>query len=570
MQITDNEKNNPIIQSRENLAKRWLSIDESYNGDKEQFLKDINDADNKEKIYTYLHDELGDDLGTFSQFEKNLGYDVRQKLEQQRRDIANAADELHNAGDRIAKRGYSFNPEAASLGDEPSTYGQLGFAAQRDDPSTYGQLGFTAQRGRNKEVAEAVPQYDNSELSIVQLKMQRDRLVNKLNERETAVREQYNKDREEKSPFVRWVESSNRAEQHGSFFPEDVLGQDKEANAYRAAISELNNAIKTVEDTRGNTSPGFWKGIWDGFSDGMKSFLTMSYEDINKGITAYDIASKNKGVAESDAEQEFVNAMATRSSFDNLYGRNYSSWYKYGNMTGEMFPFMLEIGLSPGSLFSAGSKGAAKIVGKQTIKEIGEQGVRKYIKANGVKGAGNVLVKNLGIVADDIGKAAITNATLGAGGVAADALGRMTGGVEQTGDGRFKIAKGKDIDEVAWQAGMSNLIEVYSEMLGAHFGGIERVIGGKLSKVFSPKWLTSVLSTGKMQSVKNLYRGVGKVFEQMGISDYFGEVGEEYAGQLLRTAFNLDDAYTVDADGKRVNLLFTEDFNKDILVGMAL
>ena len=545
--------------------------------DEAEFVDKLGSPVNRKKVYDAISQAGEFDLGDYESYERSLADDYtkafaerRPQLFDQQRKVAKAADELHNEGNRIAKRGYSFNPEAASLGKDPSTYGQLGFAAQRDDLSMYGQLGFTAQRGRNKEVAEAVPQYDNSELSIAQLKMQRDRLVSKLNERETAVREQYNKDREEKSPFVRWVESLNRAEQHGSFFPEDVLGQDKEANAYRAAISELNNAIKTVEDTRGNTSPGFWKGVWDGLSDGMKSFLTMSYEDINKGITAYDIASKNNGVAESDAEQEFVNAMATRSNFDNLYGRNYSSWYKYGNMTGEMFPFMLEIGLSPGSLFSAGSKGAAKIVGKQTIKEIGEQGVRKYIKANGVKGAGNVLVKNLGVVVDDIGKAAITNATLGAGGVAADALGRMTGGVKQTGDGRFKIAKGQDIGEAAWQAGMSNLIEVYSEMLGGHFGGIERVIGDKLSKVFSPKWLTSVLSTGKMQSVKNLYGGVGKVFEQMGISDYFGEVGEEYAGQLLRTAFKLDDAYTVDADGNKVNLLFTKDFNKDILVGMAL
>ena len=560
-----------------NLTDFGYTPDELGVKDEAEFVDKLGSPDNRKKVYDAISQAGEFDLGDYESYERSLADDYskafakrRPQLFGQQRDIAKAADELHNAGNRITEMGYSFNPEAASLGKDPSTYGQLGFAAQRDDPSVYGQLGFTAQRGRNKEVAEAVSQYDNSELSIVQLKMQRDRLVRKLNERETAVREQYNKDREEKSPFVRWVESLNRAEQHGSFFPEDVLGQDKEANAYMAAISELNNAIKTVEDTRGNTSPGFWKGIWDGLSDGMKSFLTMSYEDINKGITAYDIASKNKGVAESDAEQEFVNAMATRRNFDNLYGQNYSSWYKYGNMTGEMFPFMLEIGLSPGSLFSAGSKGAAKIVGKQTIKEIGEQGVRKYIKANGVKGAGNVLVKNLGIVADDIGKAAITNATLGAGSVAADALGRMTGGVTQTGDGRFKIAKGKDIGEAAWQAGMSNLIEVYSEMLGGHFGGIERVIGDKLSKVFSPKWLTSVLSTGKMQSVKNLYGGVGKVFEQMGISDYFGEVGEEYAGQLLRTAFNLDDAYTVDADGKRVNLLFTKDFNKDILVGMAL
>ena len=545
-----------------NLTDFGYTPDELGVKDEAEFVDKLGSPVNRKKVYDAISQAGEFDLGDYESYERSLADDYtkafaerRPQLFDQQRKVAKAADELHNAGNRITERGYSFNPEA----ENPS-----------DDPSVYGQLGFAAQRGRNKEVAEAVPQYDNSELSIVQLKMQRDRLINKLNERETAVREQYNKDREEKSPFVRWVESLNRAEQHGSFFPEDVLGQDKEANAYRAAISELNNAIKTVEDTRGNTSPGFWKGIWDGLSDGMKSFLTMSYEDINKGITAYDIANKNNGVAESDAEQEFVNAMATRSNFDNLYGRNYSSWYKYGNMTGEMFPFMLEIGLSPGSLFSAGSKGAAKIVGKQTIKEIGEQGVRKYIKANGVKGAGNVLVKNLGVVADDIGKAAITNATLGAGGVAADALGRMTGGVEQTRDGKFKIEKGKDIDEAVWQAGMSNLIEVYSEMLGGHFGGIERVIGDKLSKVFSPKWLTSVLSTGKMQSVKNLYGGVGKVFEQMGISDYFGEVGEEYAGQLLRTAFNLDDAYTVDADGKRVNLLFTKDFNKDILVGMAL
>lgn len=61
-----------------------------------------------------------------------------------------------------------------------------------------------------------------------------------------------------------------------------------------------------------------------------------------------------------------------------------------------------------------------------------------------------------------------------------------------------------------------------------------------------------------------------KHLNQLGVSDYFGEVGEEYYGQLWRTMLNLDDAYKQNPDGSRTNLFLDGQFHGDIWGGMAL
>ena len=61
-----------------------------------------------------------------------------------------------------------------------------------------------------------------------------------------------------------------------------------------------------------------------------------------------------------------------------------------------------------------------------------------------------------------------------------------------------------------------------------------------------------------------------QLFNKMGVSDYIGEVSEEYYGQLWRTMLNLDDAYQQNPDGTRTNLFVTGQFHGDIWGGMAL
>ncbi len=123
-------------------------------------------------------------------------------------------------------------------------------------------------------------------------------------------------------------------------------------------------------------------------------------------------------------------------------------------------------------------------------------------------------------------------------------------------------------------------------MAGKYLEGVGPALKKHLAKVFGGKRISGMLARANASSFGRILDTTRKHFQRLGVSDYFGEVGEEYYGQLWRTMLNLDDAYTnvpvLDEQGNQVmdeagnpvyerkNLLFTGEFNGDILGGMAL
>ncbi|MEB3373051.1 hypothetical protein SFC43_05180 [Bacteroides sp. CR5/BHMF/2] len=79
-----------------------------------------------------------------------------------------------------------------------------------------------------------------------------------------------------------------------------------------------------------------------------------------------------------------------------------------------------------------------------------------------------------------------------------------------------------------------------------------------------------VLSKADAGALNSIMGQTHQMFNKMGVSDYVGEVSEEYYGQLWRTMLNLDDAYQQNPDGTRTNLFATGQFHGDIWGGMAL
>ena len=108
-------------------------------------------------------------------------------------------------------------------------------------------------------------------------------------------------------------------------------------------------------------------------------------------------------------------------------------------------------------------------------------------------------------------------------------------------------------------------------MFGAHlpeFSSAKNL--GRLADVIGAKRLSGVLSRANSGALGHITDGTRRIFEKMGVSDYLGEVSEEYYGQLWRTMLNLDDAYQQNPDGTRTNLFATKQFHGDIWGGMAL
>ena len=361
---------------------------------------------------------------------------------------------------------------------------------------------------------------------------------------------------------------------------------DRENSTLDVAIRQTEELIKDLEeqkDREQGVDVGFWRGFgrvagdfrtWDfGISD-MRDALTMMNADDLKGENATD--------GEREAYNEMMGALYNKGQAEQMYGGNAGFWNRAGMMTGHMPAFMLDFGITGGGfnginvLSKAGTKAATKVVGKEVVEQLAEQGFKTYLKNNGVKGLGqyatNWTIKALGTTADDLLlRAPLMTNTVQAGKTTADIIDRKLGDVVVDENGNYDFSNDKTWGNAIWQGEANAIVENYSEMFGSHLDPVVTLGNmSKLANVVGAKRIGAVLSKADAGALNGIMGQTHQLFNKMGVSDYFGEVTEEYYGQLWRTMLNLDDAYQHNPDGTRTNLLATGQFHGDIWGGMAL
>ena len=361
---------------------------------------------------------------------------------------------------------------------------------------------------------------------------------------------------------------------------------DRENSTLDVAIRQTEELIKDLEeqkDREQGVDVGFWRGFgrvagdfrtWDfGISD-MRDALTMMNADDLKGENATD--------GEREAYNEMMDALYNKGQAEQMYGGNAGFWNRAGMMTGHMPAFMLDFGITGGGfnginvLSKAGTKAATKVVGKEVVEQMAEQGFKTYLKNNGVKGLGqyatNWTIKALGTTADDLLlRAPLMTNTVQAGKTTADIIDRKLGDVVVDENGNYDFSNDKTWGNAIWQGEANAIVENYSEMFGSHLDPVVTLGNmSKLANVVGAKRIGAVLSKADAGALNGIMGQTHQLFNKMGVSDYFGEVTEEYYGQLWRTMLNLDDAYQHNPDGTRTNLLATGQFHGDIWGGMAL
>lgn len=361
---------------------------------------------------------------------------------------------------------------------------------------------------------------------------------------------------------------------------------DKENSALRVAIRETEELIKNLEeqkDRENGVDVGFWRGFgrtmgdvrtWDFGMGDMVDAMTMMNSDKLKGDNATE--------GERESHDMMMGAIHEKQQAEERYGGNADFWNRAGVMTGYMPSFMLDFILTGGgfnglSTFSKGStKVAAKVIGKETAEKMAQQGFKSYIKENGVRGLGQYAadwtIKALGTTADDllVRAPAMTN-TIQAGKTVSDIIDRKLGDVVVDENGNYDFSNDKTWGSAIWQGEANAIIENYSEMFGAHLDPIFTLGNmSKLANVLGAKRLGGVLSKADAGALNSIMGQTHQMFNKMGVSDYVGEVSEEYYGQLWRTMLSLDDAYQQNPDGTRTNLFATGQFHGDIWGGMAL
>lgn len=361
---------------------------------------------------------------------------------------------------------------------------------------------------------------------------------------------------------------------------------DKENRALSVAIRETEELIKNLEeqkDRENGVDVGFWRGFgrtmgdvrtWDFGMGDMRDALTM--------INADDLKGKNTTEGEHEAHDAMMGAIHEKQQAEERYGGNADFWNRAGVMAGYMPSFMLDFVLTGGgfnglSSFSKGStRLATKVIGKETAEKMAQQGFKSYIKENGTKGLGRYAtdwtIKALGTTADDLlVRAPLMANTVQAGKTTTDIIDRKLGDVVVDENGNYDFSNDKTWGDAIWQSEANAIIENYSEMFGAHLDPVFTLGNmSKLANVVGAKRIGAVLSKADASALNGIMGQTHQMFNKMGVSDYVGEVSEEYYGQLWRTMLNLDDAYQQNPDGTRTNLFASGQFHGDIWGGMAL
>ena len=361
---------------------------------------------------------------------------------------------------------------------------------------------------------------------------------------------------------------------------------DKENRALSVAIRETEELIKNLEeqkDRENGVDVGFWRGFgrtmgdvrtWDfGMGDMRDAFTMMNADELKKG---------NATEGEREAHDAMMGAIHEKQQAEERYSGNADFWNRAGVMTGYMPSFMLDFVLTGGgfnglSSFSKGStRLATKVISKETAEKMAQQGFKSYIKENGAKGLGRYAtdwtIKALGTTADDLlVRAPLMANTVQAGKTTADIIDRKLGDVVVDENGNYDFSNDKTWGDAIWQSEANAIIENYSEMFGAHLDPVFTLGNmSKLANVVGAKRIGAVLSKADASALNGIMGQTHQMFNKMGMSDYVGEVSEEYYGQLWRTMLNLDDAYQQNPDGTRTNLFASGQFHGDIWGGMAL
>lgn len=353
----------------------------------------------------------------------------------------------------------------------------------------------------------------------------------------------------------------------GDFMDEvnDVLATDREYRALEAARREAEKRVQTIQhenDRQEDKDVGFWRGLREVVSDSRTWDFGLG--DMRDAMTKVAASSKQPE-NRSDAEHIMIEQAYEAQQAEAAYSQNDSFWNRAGVMTGEMLPFMLDFAIIGGA-----KSGATTVT--RGLDAILLRSIHKTAPKVARNKAVQWTTKALGALPEDLlYRAPLMTNTVQGMKTSADIIDRKLGDVVIRDDGSYDFSNDKTWGSAVWQGEANAIIENYSEMFGPHLEGVLSLkTVGKLADTFGVKRLSGILTKASNSELAGIAGTMQKHLDRLGVSDYFGEVGEEYYGQLWRTMLNLDDAYKQNLDGSRTNLFLDGQFHGDIWGGIAL
>lgn len=343
---------------------------------------------------------------------------------------------------------------------------------------------------------------------------------------------------------------------------------DEELQTLIAARDQLYEAKKAkdlgdadvADNKAGNTGLwGFFKGASRGFASSVFDLTTWDFgvSDLSNNTQLLEVAQKaERGDKLTQAEEDLLTAASINAAAQSYLSEVGGYGTTAGKITGESLPFMLEFAINPLS-------GSSSSIAKYGAKKFGVTALKK--------GIGKKLAKAGLRTAGDVAAAAGMTATTGATRVAADATQRMTGNIMPTYDEFGYIQYGgregaeDNVASAVGKAAGSNIIENYSELLGAQFAPMLNA-GGKFAKDAAEKVglkkATEIISD---ISGSNFAKGFRGFLDKTQWHGPVGEYFEEVASNILNAAFVGDMKFDASEEG-----VFNLENNIDTFLGVAL
>ena len=441
----------------------------------------------------------------------------------------------------VAKRGVNINPNSGNL---EQTYLTPTGVATRDENAAK-QISYAYRRATGNLTIAG--QLRNEQSKLKELSEKRRKLGVELKNAPVKI---------EGGFFANLGYNKALVDQAAVANNDDIKALDLAIRQSEERISKL----QRQSEEKGGKDIGFWRGFGDVVTD-LKTW-DMGISNAQDAATMLNISKKKEsGDKISEAEES-----ALESIYDNQNTPDVDNfWFKAGTMTGEMLPFMLDFAMMGGS--GSGSSIATRNINAMLLRSL-HKAAPKAARNKAVQWT----TKVLGTIPEDLlVKAPLMTNTVQAGKTASDIVDRKLGDVVLNEDGSHDFYNDKTWGSAVWQSEANNIIENYSEMFGTHLEGVLSLkTAGKLAETFGAKRLSGILAKASNSELAGIAGTMQEHLNRLGVSDYVGEVGEEYYGQLWRTMLNLDDAYKQNPDGSRTNLFLDGQFHGDIWGGMAL
>ena len=328
--------------------------------------------------------------------------------------------------------------------------------------------------------------------------------------------------------------------------------KDEEFQSLLAAKAQVDERIRLLTAKRDDK--GFWGGVKDAVSD--PNTWLLGLPELANAMAVSRVKDKMESGEElSAAERSLLENTYANNEAQEYYNDKLNKTYGWGKMFGYMVPFVGEFAVTGGGygMINAGTRlgarAAAKVTGEGLMKETSRW-----------------MLRNLGIVADDVTGAVLMANTTGAGKTAADIIGRHTGTLTKDDQGRYKFTDGKSWGRSIYEGEVANTLEYYTEKLGAHTEGVLGAAGKAVKGAVKGAtgkagvWLTKgaeKIGLGRLSRAVSQVNGSdfmkqtkGFLSKSGGVQDYPSEVLEEEANIMLNSLLVGDNQFSDLWDGK--------------------